>query len=63
MEYSFLDIGSCFVTEKNETLICFYGYDNSEYVRYVFIAYNKVLKELKREFFTPLGINYKVFFL
>ena len=62
MEHSFLDIVSCFITEKNEILICFYGYDNSSYISYLLISYNKELKELRREYFNPLYINYEVFF-
>ena len=62
MEHSFLDIASCFITEKNEILICFYGYDNSSYIGYLFISYNNELEELRREYFTPLDINYAAFF-
>jgi len=62
MEHSFLDIASCFITEKNVTLICFYGYDNSSYISYLLIAYNNELEELTREYIPSFGLNYKVFF-
>ena len=62
IQHIFWDISSCFVTEKKETIICFYGYNNDLNVSYQFIAYNKELKELTREYFTPLYIDYKVFF-
>ena len=62
IEYIFGNIVSCFVTEKDEILICFYGYDNFSTVSYLFIAYNKMFEELKRENFIPLGLNNNVFF-
>ena len=62
MEHSFLDIASCFITKKNETLICFYGYDNSSYSSYLLIAYNNELEELAREYFSPFDLNYEAFF-
>ena len=62
MKHSFLDMASCFITEKNENLICFYGYDNSSYISYLLISYNKELKELRREYLNPSDINYGAFF-
>ena len=62
IEHVFGYIASCFIIEKNEILICFYGYDNQTIVSYLFLAYNNLFEELRREYFTPLGINKNVFF-
>ena len=62
IENIFGELASCFVTEKNGLIICFYGYKNGDFISYLLIAYNNEFKELKKDYFIPTGINMGAFF-
>ena len=62
IENIFGELASCFVTEKNGLIICFYGYKNGEYVSYLLIAYNNQFKQLTQNYFNTLAINMDAFF-
>ena len=57
IENIFGELASCFVTEKNGLIICFYGYKSDEIVKYLLVAYNNKFKELKKDYIIPNGIN------
>ena len=62
IENIFGELASCFVTEKNGLIICFYGYINGEFVSYLLIAYNNKFKQLNKDYFIPTGINMNAYF-
>ena len=62
IENIFGELASCFVTEKNGLIICFYGYINGEFSSYLLIAYNNEFKQLNKDYFIPTGINMNAFF-
>ena len=63
----FGELGSCFVTEKHENIICFYLFKNDTLSSYLLLAYDNKLVKLKEEYFRTSGLNifayfYSVFF-
>jgi len=56
------EIASCFVTEKNRIIICFYAYKNGEFISYLLIAYDKEFNQLVKDYFIPPGLNINAFF-
>ena len=68
IEYGFGEISSCFITETNKLIICFYGYNkNWQLVSFIISVYNQNFNHLNNLSFTPQGINlyeyfYSIFF-
>ena len=58
-EKGFGEFASCFLTEKSEILICFYGYTISNNLYYLITAYNKNLTKLSKEqcYFSGIQID------
>jgi len=57
------EISSCFKTEKNNLIICFYGYNKYwPYISFLLLVYDLNLKEIKKEYYSPSGLNFYVYF-
>jgi len=63
IEYGFGEICSCFITEANKLIICFYGYiRNLEEASFIILVYSINFNPLNRLSFTPSGINLYLYF-
>ena len=61
-KYTFGEITSCFVTEGNEIIICFYGYKKSSTINYCFTSYNQSMTELATEIYDISRVNEEAYF-
>ena len=63
IKYCYGEISSCFKTEKNNLIICFYGYNkNWEIISFILLAYDENFKQLELKYYFPSGINLFVYF-
>jgi hypothetical protein len=58
IKYCFGEISSCFKTETNNLIICFYGYSkNWQNASFIILAYDENFNQINEHYFSPPGIN------